>query len=71
LKVDLFPEKYQAAIIGFIELWTNLGKTFAPYVTDFSNQKGLSAIFSVNLMHITIGTLPVLFLIEKKIQINK
>ena len=68
MKVDLFPEKYQAAIIGFIELGSNLGKMFGPYVTDFSNHRGLNAIFTVNLMHITVGTLPVLFLLEKKIQ---
>jgi hypothetical protein len=38
LKVDLFPEKYQAGIIEFIELLTNFGNMFGPYVTDFSNQ---------------------------------
>jgi hypothetical protein len=71
LKVDLFPEKYQAAIMGFIELLSNFGKMFSPYVTDFSNQKGISPLFVVSLMFITVGTLPVLCLVEKKVQINK
>lgn len=69
--MDLFPEKYQAGIIGFIELLADFGKMLGPYVTDFSNQKGLSPIFTVSLMHITIGTIPVMFLVEKKIQFSK
>jgi hypothetical protein len=70
LKVDLFPEKYQATLIGVVEFFTNFGKTLCPLLTQLSIQHALNPIFAINLLHITIGTLPIFLLNEKKIKLH-
>ena len=69
LKVDLFPERYQGTIVGVIEFLAGFGKTLGPKVVQISSNNGINPIFSVNLMRLTFGTLPVLLLSEKKINL--
>ena len=64
LKVDLFPEKYQGTMVGYIELLANFGRIFTPLLTQISLSHHLNAIFSINLVHIVFGTIPIFFIIE-------
>ena len=70
LKVDLFPEKYQATILAFIEFLSTFGKILGPLGTDLSDDKDVNAIFTFTLLQMTIGTIPVIFLREKKIELS-
>ena len=63
LKVDLFPEKYQATLIGIVEFITNFGKTLCPALTQLSIDNKINPIFAINILHITIGTFPIFLLI--------
>lgn len=71
LKVDLFPEKYQATMVGYIEFLANFGKIFTPMLTQISLSHNLNAIFSINLVHITLGTIPIFFIIERQIKVQE
>jgi hypothetical protein len=62
LKVDVFPEKYQATLVGITDFIANFGKTLGPSLIQLSSDYKLNAIFSVNIIRITIGTLPIFFL---------
>ncbi len=70
IKVDIFPEKYQAACVGIVEFIGNCGKTIAPYVINFANEHKSNPIFFVNIFRSTIGTLPIIFLLEKRISLE-
>ena len=71
LKVDLFPEKYQATMVGYIEFLANFGRVFTPMLTQISLKHNLNAIFSINLVHITVGTIPIFFLAEGQIKVEE
>jgi hypothetical protein len=62
LKVDSFPEKYQITIMGLIEFMSNFGSVLAPIIIQKSNDYGVNPIFAVNLLRLTIGTLPLFLL---------
>lgn len=70
MKVDLFPEKYQATMVGYIEFLANFGKIFTPLLAQISVNHNLNAIFTINLVHITIGTIPIFFLAESQIKLK-
>ncbi len=69
LKVDVFPEKYQMACISIIEAISNIGTVFGPILVQQSVNHHVNPIFAINLLRITIGTLPLLFLSEKRINL--
>lgn len=71
LKVDSFPEKYQLTVIGIIEVIANFGAILGPALVQMSNEHHLNPIFSINILRLTIGTIPLFFLNEDKAKITK
>ena len=69
--MDSFPEKYQLTVIGIIEAIANIGHIFGPFFVQVSNDNHLNPIFSLNLLRLTIGTIPLFFLNEEKAKITK
>lgn len=67
LKVDSFPEKYQATIIGIIEFVINFGAILGPIVVQMSVDHNILPIVSINVIRLIIGTLPVFALTENRI----
>jgi len=70
LKVDSFPEKYQITIMGIIEFMNNFGSVLGPTVVQKSNDSGINPVFAVNLIRLTLGTLPLFLLNESKIELD-
>jgi hypothetical protein len=64
--VDSFPEKYQLTAMGTVEFLANIGNVIGPIFVRMSFDYGVNPIFSVTLFRLTLGTLPILFLVEQK-----
>lgn len=62
LKVDSFGEKYQLSCIGLVEVIANFGHVLAPLLTELSIAHDINPIVSTNILRLTLGTIPVLFL---------
>lgn len=70
LKVDLLPDKYQGTVVGVIEFIANFGKLFAPALAQKSLEHQLSPIFTINIIHLVLGTLPVFMINEQKVEVD-
>lgn len=57
-------------MVGYIEFLANFGKIFTPLLAQISVSHNVNAIFSINLIHITIGTIPIFFLAERQIKLK-
>ncbi len=47
-----------------------MGRVIGPPFVNLSTQHALKPIFSISLLNITVGTIPIFFLREKKIRIG-
>jgi hypothetical protein len=70
LEVDSFPEKYQLTAISAVEFLANFGNVLGPIFIQLSVDHSINPIFSVNLLRLTLGTLPLLCFVEQKIDLN-
>jgi hypothetical protein len=61
--VDSFPEKYQLTAMGAVEFFGNIGNVVGPILIQMSVDNRINPIFSVNLLRLTLGTIPLLFLV--------
>lgn len=52
-----------------IEFIAGFGKTLGPKFVQISSNHSINPIFSVNILRLTLGTLPVFLLSEKKIDL--
>jgi hypothetical protein len=54
-----------------VEFVANFGNIFGPMFIQMSVDKSINPIFSVNLLRLTLGTLPLLFFVERKLELNR
>ena len=57
--------------MGIIEIIANFGAILGPIFVQLSNDNHFNPIFSINLLRLTIGTIPLFFLNEEKAKITK
>ncbi len=56
--------------MGVVEAITNTGTVLGPALIQKASDSHMNPIFAVNLFRMTIGTLPLFFLSEKKLELN-
>lgn len=57
--------------MGIVESIANFGHILGPFFVQLSNDRHLNPIFSINILRLTIGTIPIFFLNEEKATITK
>jgi hypothetical protein len=56
--------------MGAVEFLGSIGNVIGPSFTQMSVDHNINPIFSVNLLRLTLGTLPLLFFVERKLELN-